>query len=57
MNNELAFSVSAACNILSASGYSYNEIESELIKLKEAGKIKDGYILSGDLPKIKSIKN
>jgi hypothetical protein len=55
MKDELAFSIKAACNIIFESGYSYQEVEQEIFKLRDNGKIQDGYILGKDLPKIKSI--
>lgn len=57
MTNELAFSIKAACNIIFESGYSEIEVEKEILKLRDNGKIQNGYILSSDLPKIKSIIN
>ena len=56
MKNTTAFSIRAACNIIFESGYSIEEVEQEIIKLKNQGKInKRGYILSDDLPKIKKL--
>jgi len=55
MTNELAFSVKVACRIIFESGYSYEEVEQEILKLRDNGKIQSGYILGKDLPKIKSI--
>lgn len=55
MTNTMAFSIRAACNIIFESGYSIEEVEQEIIKLKNQGKIKNGYILSDDLPKIKKL--
>ncbi len=57
MKNELAFSVKAACNILFESGYSKEEVEQEILHLRDAGKIDGGYIKSADLPPIKAIKS
>jgi len=55
MKNEFAFSIKAACNIIFESGYSEKEVETEILKIRDSGKIKDGYILSSDLPKIKKL--
>ena len=57
MENELAFSIRAACNIIFESGYSEAEVEQEILKLRDSGKIQGGYIRSSDLPKIKSIRS
>lgn len=56
MTNEMVFSIKAACNIISNSGYTFEETCEEITKLKENGKISAaGYIKSDDLPKIKRI--
>jgi hypothetical protein len=50
-----SFSIKASCNIIFESGYTIEETETEIIKLREAGKINNGHILSEDLPEIKKL--